>query len=250
MLITGCTNAMIISKRSSINTLLFFQLFITINLHADENNSDVNFNDNAYVKGTNLQPKLNAMYKRNQFMNIQLAARNKSLNAILATLEKLNEKIEFKIKSSNVVTNSNNLTMADFSTMDNDLIRKCDEIVDNYYVRKTQQEKNYVQQLFNNEQNDPQWERELENQLQNFINSNNLSQSEFFDINCKNSVCKVRILNKTSEASHEFKSKLREGREFKIYASQNKSDRITGGIMTDITVVRDEKKVREFVWGE
>jgi hypothetical protein len=233
-----------------LKSVLVYLLFVNIAIFADENTIDLDFDDNSYKDEDNLHPQLNAIYKRNQFMNIQLSVRNKSLDAILLTLKKLDEKIEYKLKTSSTDTNSNNLTMADFSLMDDELIRKCDEIVDNYYSRKSQQEKNYVQQLYNNEQSDPQWEREIEQQLQNFIANNNFSQSEFFDINCKSSVCKVRVQHKTSEASQQFRAMLREKREIEIYDSQNKYDRMSDGMMTDITVVRDSKKIREFVWGE
>ncbi len=227
-----------------------YSLFVNISVLAAEDNGDLNFDDNSYNNENNLHPQLNALYKSNQFMNIQLTVRNKSLNDIISTLKKLENKIEFKIKTNNAITNDNNLTMADFTQMDDKLIRKCDEIVDNYYLRKTQQEKNYVQQLYNNEQNDPQWEREVEQQFHNFIANNNLTQSEFFDINCKSSVCKLRVQHNNSEASQQFRVLLREKREIEVYDSLNKYDRITDGMMTDITVVRDSKKIRDYVWGE
>ncbi|MFV1985467.1 MAG: hypothetical protein ACC657_18105, partial [Thiohalomonadales bacterium] len=217
---------MMIFSKTLLKPLFFILALTNVNLLAAEDTSEIDFDDNTALKGNNLHPQLNALYKRNQFMTIQLSTRNKSLDKIISTLKKLDDKINYTINSNNTPTNSNNLTMADFNTMDDDLIRKCDEIVDNYYSRKTQQEKNYVQQLYNTEQNDPQWERNVENQIQNFIDNNNLNQSAFFDINCKNSVCKFRVQHTTNEASQQFKGKLREEREFKIYNSQNKFDRV------------------------
>ncbi|MFV1984475.1 MAG: hypothetical protein ACC657_13115 [Thiohalomonadales bacterium] len=198
---------------------------------------------------TNLHSQLYSIYKTNQYLNYKLLATDKSLDSILTTLKSLEKKLDYNLKSNSKTVNSNNVTMADFESTDDNLVRKCDEIVDNYYTRKSQQEKKYVQDLFNNGQNDPQWEREIEDQLQNFITDNNFSQSEFFDINCKSSVCQLRVQHESSQASQQFRNKIRDDPDFDVYDSRNNNDRVTGGVITSITLVRDSKQIREFVWG-
>jgi len=241
-----------IKRNFKIMGLLFF---ISTIVYADESVTKLDFDNYANTQDANLISKdlhsqLNAIYKRNSFLKSKLVMTDKSLNQILATLKILDDKLEYKMKSNSIETNTDNVTLADFNAKDDDLIRKCDEIVDNYYSRKTIQEKKYVQHLFNSEQNDPQWERTVEDQMQSFIDENNLGESEFFDINCKNSVCKMRVQHKSSDASQQFKYKFQDDPRFDVYSSRNKYDRVSGGIITDVTLLKDSRQVRNFIWGK
>jgi len=246
---------MAILRNDFIKYILLLLTIISSNALADDDEKKKRFDDYANTADKesitkDLHAQLNAIFKRNQNLKSSIVTTDESLDSILSTLKLLDEKLEYRKQSNAIVANSKVVTMADFNSTDDDLVRQCDEIVDNYYTRKIQQEKSYVQNLFNSEQLDPQWERDIENQVQNFIDSNSLTQSDFVDINCTSSVCKMRVLHKTSEAGRRFKNEIRGDSGFDVYDSRNRNDRVTGGVITSITLLKDRKKVREFVWGE
>lgn len=224
---------------------IIFISFLVISFTVSAETSDKD------LPASDLHSKLNFIYKHNQYLKSRLDAQDESLQGILSSLKSLDDKLDYRKKSgSETAFSNNNVTMADFNSKNDDLLRKCDEIVDNYYNRKSQQEKKYIQDLFNSEANDPQWERNIEDQLQNFIDNNNLNQSEFFDINCKNSVCKMRVQHQSSQASQQFRNKLRDYSNWNVYDRHNKYDPVTGGIITSITLLRDRKQIHLFVWGQ
>ncbi len=249
---------MVINNRVSFNIVCLSLLLFNVNAYANEpvttGDSEVNFEQYENTEhqasiSKQLHSQLNAIYKKNQLLKSRIAEKDEALNEILSTLKLLNDKIDYRIKSNTVDTTKNEFTMADFNSKGDDLIRKCDEIVDNYYARKSLQEKTYVQNLYATEQGDSQWERDIEDQLQTFIASNNLNESDLFDINCKNSVCKMRVQHQSKLASQEFRNTLRNDADWDIYSSQNSFDRATGDFITSLTLLRNSKEIRKFIWG-
>ncbi len=233
--------------------LLLFNVNTYANNQMTTENSKVNFEQYENTEhqasvSKQLHSQLNAIYKNNQLLKSRIAEKDEALNEILSTLKLLNDKIDYRIKSNTVDTSKTEFTMADFNSKGDDLIRKCDEIVDNYYARKSLQEKNYVQNLYTTEQADSQWERDIENQLQAFFASNNLTESDLFDINCKDSVCKMRVQHQTKLASQKFRNTMRNDPNWDVYTSQNNFDRATGDVITSVTLLRNSKEIRNFIW--
>jgi len=219
----------------------FFLLSIALSTNA----SDSDIDDSGSIES-----QLNGLYKSNRNLHNKLTKTDESLSVILANLQTLNSRLEYKLNSENSYNDKNTVTLSDFESTNNDLIRKCDEIVDNFYSRKIQQEKIYLNDLLNTEQNDPEWANSIENTLQNFLNDNSLTQSSLTAIDCKVSVCRFSMQHQSNQAASQFKSQLRNNSGLDVYNAHNKFDRATGDFITTVTLVRNKRELRHFIWNK
>jgi hypothetical protein len=124
------------------------------------------------------------------------------LNAINTIVDKIDSQLLTpQAPVSDFEPSSYNLN---FDTISRDVVKQCMKVTTESASNVRQQQRFTREQLLQEEQTDHVWSSEVEAQIQSVFSNSELSNSELLSLNCRSTICQIKIQHYTPEAKKLF----------------------------------------------
>ncbi len=153
-----------------------------------------------------LKSKIAILVIQNTLFQKQLDAASQKQQGIINALNSIVDKIDNQLLTpataiTDFQASSYNLN---FKTISRDVVKQCMKVTTEAASEVRHQQRQTREQLLQEEETDDVWTSEVESKLQTVLSDSQLSDSELVSLNCRTTICQIKIQHNSSEAKKLF----------------------------------------------
>ncbi len=169
-------------------------------------NSDESANTAKQDQITFIKSKIAILAIQNTLFQKQLDAASQKQQGIINALNSIVDKIDSQLLTpataiTDFQASSYNLN---FNTISRDVVKQCMKVTTEAASEVRHQQRQTREQLLQEEETDDVWTSEVESKIQNVLSDSQLNNSQLVSLNCRTTICQVKIQHNSSEAKKLF----------------------------------------------